>query len=138
MNSIIFNDILYFKISDYLNINDNRNLSYINKHIYYEKTNRKIRYYIIQNKGSFIISRFLKNYLNIYLDEIIIIKRLNAIYYYKNYEKIYINGWYNCITKWKQHILMKYKTKYTNNPTRLDICNLIKKMPICEVQSIGW
>jgi hypothetical protein len=139
----------------YLTINDNKQLSLINKAFYYNKENRKYRIYIVKNYSCNIICKVLKRYklliesVNIYGQ---VTKKLNALYYYRYYDKQYINSLYT--TKkiiWKNKILNKYKNILNNNlllqikqiyknkyTTRFDLYSLIKIMDIDDMLSIGW
>ena len=144
-------------IGEYLYINDNKNLISLNKEIYNNKISKIYFKKIVIEKSKKIIYKFMKNYVNYvkyvnnlhnYIFEFnhnniqkLITKRMNAVYYFKNYEKKYINPWYNTFTGWKKDLIDKYKNNEElkkENPSRYDLYKLIKKMNIEEVYSVGW
>ena len=141
-------------ILEYLTINDNKQLSLINKSFYYNKENRKYRIYVVKLHSSNIIVKLFQNYkllvesVNIYGQ---VTKKLNAFYYYRYYDKQYIKTLYNTKAPWKKDILDKYKKIqdttldlqikriYKNNhTTRYDLYELIKTMDINDMLQIGW
>jgi hypothetical protein len=141
-------------ILEYLTINDNKQLSLINKSFYYNKENRKYRIYVVKPYASNIIIKIFQNYkllvesVNIYGQ---VTKKLNALYYYRYYDKQYIKSIYNTKASWKKDILDKYKKIqdttldlqikriYKNNhTTRYDLYDLIKIMDITDMLEIGW
>lgn len=102
--------------------------------------------HIINDKSSVIISKFIKNFItrkNMIkyivndLENILITKKTLAMYYYLYYEKRHIKSFYNNNCTWKYQIIKKYKDE-NNNPKRIDLFNLIKKIPVNDVMSIGW
>jgi hypothetical protein len=77
-------------------------------------------------------------YINTSLLNSMITKKMNAIYYFKNYEKKYIKLYFNSFQGWKKDILNKYLLgRVIENPTRLDLFLLIKKMDKRDVYNIG-
>ena len=143
---IIFEDFIYSRVCEYLSINDNKKLSLVNKKVNKNILNKKIRKFYILKKSTVIITNLMKNYLfkikilNLYYINglIPILKRINALMFYRYYEKEYINGWYNIQIPWKKNLIDKYKKKLTTTPSRLDLYLLIKDMDIIETSSIGW
>ncbi len=102
--------------------------------------------HIINDKSSVIISKFIKNFItrkNMIkyivndLENILITKKTLAMYYYLYYEKRHIKSFYNNNCTWKYQIIKKYKDE-NNDPKRIDLFNLIKKIPVNDVMSIGW
>ena len=45
---------------------------------------------------------------------------------------------YNISILWKRQIIDKYKLKFTDNPSKYDFFNLIKRMALDDIVSIGW
>ena len=140
-------------ILEYLTINDNKQLSLINKSFYYNNENRKYRIYIVKPHASNIIVKIFQKYqllinsVNIYGQ---VTKKLNALYYYRYYDKQYIKSIYN-MSSWKKSILDKYKKIqdttlelqikriYKNNhTTRYDLYDLIRIMDVNDMLVIGW
>jgi hypothetical protein len=139
----------------YLTINDNKQLSLINKKFYYDRENKKYRIYVVKNNASNIIYKMFQKYklliesINKYGQ---VTKKLNALYYYRYYDKKYINSIYNMNKgSWKKDILDKYKKIQdttldlqikriykNNNTTRYDLYVLIKIMDVDDMLSIGW
>ena len=68
----------------------------------------------------------------------VLTKKMLALYYFKYYDKQFIDIIYNKLHGYKKSIIEKYKTKYTNNPSRYDLYFLLKKIPISDVMTIGW
>jgi hypothetical protein len=155
--NILIEQPFHIIIGNYLYINDNKNLIKLNKEIYNNKISKKYFKKIVIEKSKKIIYRFMKKYVNYikyvnnfhnYIYEFhindlskLITKKMNAVYYFKNYEKKHINPWYNLFKGWKKDLIDKYKNKYDlkkENPSRYDLYKLIKKMNIEEVYSIGW
>ncbi len=102
--------------------------------------------HIINDKSSVIISKFIKNFItrkNMIkyivndLENILITKKTLAMYYYLYYEKRHIKSFYNNNCTWKYQIIKKYKDE-NNDPKRIDLFKLIKKIPVNDVMSIGW
>lgn len=144
LEKIVLDSPMYMEICNYLQIKDIKNTYILTKKIYLNENNIKYSKYLIRSKGIKIIINFFKKYLyeikklndnNYYLYED---KRLVALYYFKFYEKEYIKSFYNINVIWKKKIIDKYKTKFTENPTRFDLYNLIKIMSIEDTISIGW
>ena len=106
--------------------------------------------HIIRDNASIIISKFIKNmikqknmikYIVNDFENIVITKKTLAMYYYLYYEKRHINSFYNNNCTWKSQIIKKYKDENNdenNNPSRIDLFNLIKNIPVNDVMSIGW
>lgn len=140
----------YYYISDYLNIKDNIKLLTLCKSMYNNPINRQFTARTIIKKASLIITKFMKKYtaymlnINNLIEDIdsrleqYAPKKIVAAYYFRNYEKQYINGWYNMNSDWKKDLVDTYKTHYTDTPTRLDLFNLIRVMPVYDVYSVGW
>jgi len=143
---IIFEDFIYSRVCDYLNINDNKELSLVNKKVYNNVLNKKIRRFHIFKRSSELITALMRKYtckirfVNFYFrnEEKINSKKMNALIYYRYYEKKHINSWYNIEIPWKKKIIDKYKKNITTSPSRIDLYLLIKMMDIKEVAAIGW
>ena len=144
---IISGKIYFYIIGKYLDNDNIKLLLTLSKNIY--NNNKKFGYKIINDriiKASKVILKFMKNYTmfmsinnNIDINNYINVTRKNmAVYYFRHYPKKYINSWYNIKISRKQQLIDDYKTYYTENPTRFDLYNLIKKMPINIVSDIGW
>ena len=158
---IFTKSFLYYDVlSEYLRINDIKNLSYISK---YTLTNAKnINFRIRRSKKIYanIIINCLKRanntfnrlkydlYDSPYLDVDDFpnitnryLKRLFCIYMVKEYtlyKSWYIGiGGYDGIG-WKNDILRKYNRRIIENPLWYDYFKLIKQMPIDEIYDIGW
>jgi hypothetical protein len=146
LEKIILDSPIYIEICNYLQIKDIKNTYILTKKIYCNKNNENYSKYLIKSKSIKIIIHFFKKYL-------IMIKKINnnqddyylnndkkfiALYYFKFYDKKYIKSFYNMSIPWKKDIINKYKTKFTENPTRFDLYNLIKLMPIEDTLSVGW
>ena len=137
----------HFIIGDYLNYRDNKKILLLNKSISCNKIN--ISYYmkIVYVKSRKIIFNFMKNYLeysryikNIYDLETsnLVTKKIIASYYFKYYDKKYIKSLYNDQVGLKKNIIELYKTENIDNPSRLDLYYLIRKMPLNDINYIGW
>lgn len=136
-------DIFYI-LFDYLNPNDIKNIIKTNKILY---NNDKLVLYskqLILNRCANLLINFWKRYISITkifrnnIFEYNITRRVIAFIFFKNYEKELIKIWYNNEIEWKKEILDKYKIKYTDYPTRLDIYKLILRIPVSETLSLGW
>jgi hypothetical protein len=145
----LLNSHLHIVIGEYLSLNDNINLITISKKIYYNKINKYYCKYVITNLAKKIITRFIikiyyfKKMITeddciMYINNNTLTKRYLALYYFKFYDKIHINNWYNFIPGLKRIIIEKYKTKITNNPNSFDLYNLIKRIPVEDTLFIGW
>ena len=110
--SILFG-LNYINIIQFLSLRDLKNLILSCKDMYNNKYIRKD----IKIKAGYILSNILKKYIliiksiKIYNHAEIFNKRLNAIYYYRFYDKRYIKSWYNNSCDWKNDILNKEKKK---------------------------
>ena len=139
---------IYIIMGEYLNISDNINLFTSIKKICKNSINIEYSFFLIKKKAITIIKRTIKKYITLkrtiinYFDTLVrstlITRRSLAIYYFVKYKKIHINGFYNFDNDIKINIINKYKDKITDNPSRLDLFNLIKKMNIHDVYYIGW
>jgi hypothetical protein len=147
---IIIEQPFHYMIGDYLSINDNKNLMKLNKDIYHNKISRIILKKLIAKKSKNLIYKFFKKYSK-YIEYVnnlhnnyrpkLITKKINAIYYFKNYEKKYINSWYNLMGGSKKMLIDNYKDEdelKKENPTRYDLYRLIKKMNVNDVLYVGW
>jgi len=154
---ILIEQPFHIIIGEYLYINDNKNLIKLNKEIFNNKISNIYCKKIIIEKSRKIIYRFMKKYVNYikcindfhnYIYEFsnnpasnLITKKINAVYYFRNYEKQYINPWYNLFTGWKKDLIDKHKNEdeiNKENPTRYDLYKLIKKMDVKDVYTVGW
>jgi hypothetical protein len=148
---IIIEQPFHIIIGEYIGIQDNKNLISLNKEIYNNKISKKYFKKILFEKSKKIIYRFMKKYVNYtkyvnnYYNEYpyrptSLTKKMNAVYYFRNYEKQYINLWYNFSVGWKKDLINKYKKKeeFKENPSRYDFFKLIKKMNVQDVYDIGW
>lgn len=130
----------YLLICDYLTLKDGKSMTLIKNTMYKNQIHKDYYQRSCNNKSVFIITRFMRKYIN--LSKNIIAdssdKRMNALYYFKYYPKEYINSWYNIGKGWKQNIIKKYNPKIKDNATRFDLFNLIKKMDIGDTHAIGW
>ena len=140
LEKIILDSPIQIEICNYLKISDIKNIHFLTKNIYLNKNNNNYSKSIIKEKSIKIIIFFFKKYLKM-------IKKMNnnlnnklslALYYFRYYEKDNIESFYNINVSWKKIIIDKYKTKFTDNPTRFDLYNLIKLIPVDETYSIGW
>jgi len=140
----------YYIISEYLSIDDIINCLLINKNFCFNQTNRKYSKRIIEdkiklasNKISIFMTKYCKyvKYINYVVDhglEGYMTQKMNAIYYYQNYEAKYINDWFNIKILHKKHIISKYNKYICNNYKRIHLYNTIKSMPIKDSFYIGW
>lgn len=147
VKDILLEQPFHIMIGDYLNYADNKKILLLNKTIFNNKINRSYSVKLIYIKSSKIIFNFMKKYLEYsrYIRDIenlemfnLITKKIIASYYFKFYDKKYINSLYNNQTGLKKNIIELYKTKNIDNPSRIDLFNLIKKMPMDDVAYIGW
>jgi hypothetical protein len=155
-NLLKLNDVnSLITITQFLSFLELKNLILSCKDIYDNKYIRKD----VKIKASNLIYNIFEKYTLIIRDikeyneeNMINSKRLNAIYYYHYYEKIYIKSLYNInACRWKRDIInqtkkkinnnflleikQKYKDKYTS---RLDLFNLIRNMEVKDAMEIGW
>jgi hypothetical protein len=145
----ILDNYLHINIGEYLLINDNINLMISSKKILNNKLNREYFRYVTKIVSKKIILRFItkiyhfKKMINedlfeILLDSNRLTKRFIALYYFKYYDNKYVESWYNFEIEWKREIIDKYKSKITDKPTKFDLFNLVKKIPVNDTFSIGW
>lgn len=154
---ILIEQPFHIIIGEYLYINDNKNLIKLNKEIFNNKISNIYCKKIIIEKSRKIIYRFMKKYVNYikcindfhnYIYEFsnnpasnLITKKINAVYYFRNYEKKHINSWYNSFQGWKKDLIDKHKNEdeiKKKNPNRHDLYKLIKKMDVKDVYTVGW
>jgi hypothetical protein len=149
LEKIILDNYLHINIGEYLSINDNINLMICSKKIFNNKLNREYFKYFTKIISKKIISRFIiKIYhfkkminddnFNILFESNRLTKRFMALYYFKYYDNKFVESWYNFIPGWKRDIINKYKSKITDKPTKFDLFNLVKKIPVNDTFSIGW
>ena len=130
---------IYCCVIEFLNNNEIKNLNKINKILLNDKKYIKYCNKFIINRSVNIIIRFWRKYINIckiFNYEIKTCRRTLAFYYFKNYERSYIKSWYNVNIGWKREIIDKYKKKEIIR--RIDLYNLILRMPVEDTLSIGW
>ena len=133
---------IYISVLDYLNIYDLKSILSI------DLKNKKYINELLIFKSSKIIQTFIKRtsyilkniheYNNIlYYYNKISIKYI-ALYYIKHYTRDNIINFYNIPILWKRKIVDKYKLKFTDNPSKYDFFNLIKRMELDDIVTIGW
>ena len=119
---VILDTSIYYLLCQYLSVLDNKYLSMTNQKIYQSSICRKIRNSIIYDRSSSIISNIFRRYIQMIrifnypfqeltdFDYIYVrrLRRLNALSYYRYYDKKYIYSWYNMKIKWKRNIIRKY------------------------------
>lgn len=137
---------IYISVLDYLNIHDLKSILSI------DLKNKKYINYLLWRKASSIIKFFirrttyiLKNlneYNNILYYDNKISSKYVALYYIKHYTKDNIINFYNIQILWKRKIIdkykLEYKLKFTNNPSKYDFFNLITRMKLDDLVTIGW
>jgi len=149
LEKIILDNYLHINIGEYLSINDNINLMISSKKIFNNKLNREYFKYVTKIVPKKIIARFitkiydLKKMITEHDFEILLksnrlTKRFMALYYFKYYDNHLVELWYNISGGWKGDIIEKYKSKITDKPTKFDLFNLIKKIPVNDTLAIGW
>lgn len=146
LEEIILDSFLHIEICNYLTIKETINISFLTKKIYLNENNKKYSKDLIKKKSIKIIINIFKKYLllikklynEIYFDTLYENKKFVALYYFKFYEKKYIKSFYNINVPWKKSIIDKYKTKFTENPSRFDLFHLLKNIPTEETLAIGW
>ena len=136
----------YISIIDYLNIYDLKSILSI------DLKNKKYIHYLLRCKASHIIKTFIKRtfyifknineYNNIiYYSDKMSIKYI-ALYYIKYYTRDNIINFYNIPILWKREIIdkykLEYKLKFTDNPSKYDFFNLLKRMELDDIVTIGW
>ena len=141
----LINTNVYQIVLDYLSLKDIKNIIFLSKNILYKRYIRKL----IKNRSCiFIFNIMLKNknilkhitqhnFDTLYMNNTLT-KKTVALYYFKFYEKRFINAIYNEQRGGKKEIIDTYKDKITENPTRYDLYFLLKKIPIYDVLYIGW
>jgi len=147
VKDILLEQPFHIIIGNYLNYDDNKKILLLNKLISNNKINISYGIKLIYGKSRKIIFNFMKKYLeysryirNIENLEIfnLITKKIIASYYFKFYDKQSIKNLYNNQSGLKKNIIDLYKTKNIDNPSRIDLYNLIKKIPIDDISYIGW
>lgn len=140
----------YYIISEYLSIDDINNSLLLNKNICFNKTNREYSKRIIEYKtelASNKITKFMTKYFKYvkYINHVVdygleqyMTQKMNAVYYYQNYEAKYINDWFNVNNLNKKYIISKYNKYICDNYKRIHLYNTIKSMPIRDAFYIGW
>lgn len=137
----------------FLTFRDTKNLLLSCKDVY---KNKYIKIELKKQIGYLIISIF-RRYIPLIRDirkyneeDIIHSKRLNAVYFYRFYDKKYINSWYNlngwkkdiinrCKKRMNNHFLLEIKQRYKDiHTTRLDLFNIIRNMEVRDALAIGW
>jgi hypothetical protein len=145
---LINDTVIYLLINEYLSISDIKKVLFLNKRIYQNKSNRLYTKILLEKLASNKITTLMKNYFikmkiintdnyDYLFNSKLITRKYCAFYYFKYYDKIYINSWYNN-SGWKGNIINRHKKKYTNNPTRHDLFNLIKDLNAYDTLMIGW
>ena len=141
----LINTNVYQIVLDYISLKDIKNVIFLSKNTLYKKYLCKLiknrvftPIFNIMIKNRNILKNITSNnfdmlYLNNFLT-----KKTIALYYFKFYEKIFINAIYNEQHGNKREIIDRYKDKITDNPTRYDLYNLLKKIPIHDIIYIGW
>ena len=141
----LINTNVYQIILDYMSLKDINNVIFLSKNVSYKRYIRKI----IKNKASIsIFNLMLKNRnilknithdnFNMLYANNTLTKKTVALYYFKFYEKRFINAIYNEQYGNKRAIIDYYKDKITENPTRYDLYLLLKRIPIQDILYIGW
>ena len=138
LEKIILDSPIQMEICNYLKISDIKKISFLTKTIYLNKNNNNYSKSLIKEKSIKIIINFFRKYLNMIKNDKLNDKISLALYYFRYYEKDYIKSFYNINVDWKKIIINKYKTKFTDNPTRFDLYHLIKLIPVDETYAIGW
>lgn len=142
--SIIEDSPIFSIIGAYLNPKDIENLFYSSQTIFKNKNNKFYTNLLIKNICCIKIQNFfhMSKYKFRYIEKINFednLKNQNiALYYFKYYDKQYINSWYNTDIQWKRNILDYYGRKNIENPTKYDLFRLMSKMTPEDIFSIGW
>lgn len=143
------NNPYYLIIISFLSLKDNKKLLLLNKKINSYLKNCRIRKVIMYDIYTNIIVRLFQKYksyinvlqsdtfINLYIENKVV-KKMNAFYYFRFYQKQHIQLWYNLQVGWKKNILDKYKKKKIDNPSRYDLYHFIKKIDVEETSMIGW
>lgn len=147
VKDILLEQPFHIIIGNYLNYDDNKKILLLNKSIFNNKINISYSKKLIYVKSRKIIFNFMKKYLEFsrYIRNIenleifnLVTKKIVASYYFKFYDKESINSLYNNQFGLKKNIIDLYKTEILDNPSRLDLYKLIKKIPIDDIAYIGW
>ena len=151
MNKYVCGTDLYLPICEFLDISSLKKFSMVNKEYYHNKKHKQIRNYIFKNKYFYIIVRFMqkicllkKRIELLNSNNSISIPRNMALFYFFYYENTNINGYFNISAEWKKNIINKYHSNEENknnnkiNYNKFDLFNLLKKMTIEEINSVGW
>jgi len=140
----ISEQISYGIICEYLDIKDTISLLLSSKAICNNKINRHFTRNNIRLKASNIIKRFMERYTLFMINNSNhpvtewTTRRNVAAFYFRHYPKNCIHPWYNTNTGAKKDMVDEYITLHTDSPTRLDLFNLIRKMPAENVLYVGW
>jgi hypothetical protein len=143
----LINTNVYQLVLDYLSLKDINNVIFFSKNVLYKRYVCKL----IKNRASISIFNLMlknrnilknitqRNFDILYMNNKLTKKTL-ALYYFKFYEKRFINAIYNEQHGNKKLIIDTYKDKdkITENPTRYDLYLLLKKIPIHDILYIGW
>lgn len=132
----------YISVLDYLNISDLKSILSI------DLKNKKYIHYLLRRKSLSIIKSFIKRTtyilrnLNEYNNILYYANKMSskyiALYYIKHYTKENIISFYNIQILWKRKIIDKYKLKFTDNPSKYDFFNLITRMELDDIVTMGW
>ena len=135
---------LCIDVYSYLNINSVKNMSELNKNINKNKLDKTYGNFIVKNCSAYVITSFMRKF-SIFIkknketfNNTRISQKTNALFYFIHYPKRHIDSWFNNTIQWKKDIILSYNPKNIENPTRFDLYNLIKKMNVNDVYSIGW
>jgi len=141
----LINTNIYCIVLEYLSLKDINNIIFLSKNILYKKYVRKliknkarISIFNLMLKNRYILKNVTQRNINILLENNILTKKTFALYYFKYYEKRFINAIYNQQYGNKKLIIDTYKDKITEHPTRYDLYFLLRKIPIHDVLYIGW
>jgi len=141
----LINTNIYCIVLEYLSLKDINNIIFLSKNVLYKKYVRKliknkarISIFNLMLKNRYILKNVTQRNINILLENNILTKKTFALYYFKYYEKRFINAIYNQQYGNKKLIIDTYKDKITEHPTRYDLYFLLKKIPIHDVLYIGW
>lgn len=141
----IINTNVYQIVLNYLSLKDIKNVIFLSKNLLYKRYIRKLiknRAFIpifnLMFKNRNILKNITSHNINLLFVNNILTKKTFALYYFKFYEKRFINSIYNEQHGDKKAIIDNYKDKITENPTRYDLYLLLKKIPVHDVIYIGW
>ena len=158
IDKYISEQLSYYDICEYLNIDDIKSFGMINKSMYNNLINKQIRFRITYFKKYLspcaIIIRFMRklylklttivNYQNIQFQSMLhennyfnlIDNKTIALYYFKHYN--YVKEWLKPKVGWKKDLIDSYNFKINENPTRFDLYKLLKIMNKNDIFMIGW